>query len=491
MKKSLLSVLIVLSMLVGTFALAVPAYAYSPVWIVGADVTASPGDSVAVPIHMLEVPDIGVSTFFLEVTVPDAIITDLSLSKGLGGKAQFSDIVPTVSNKVRMLWVDTSDGIRCDQEIAVVTVRIPESVSVGSVLTVAISVSIDNNNYCSVDEVNGDVVALGAYAESGALFIDDFVPLYGDANGDGKVNAKDVTAIMKAIVAMDPEMIIFDNSDVNVDEKVNAKDVTQLMKYIVGVTTVRLGHNDTLTVITPSTCVKHGTGRLTCNKCGDSEVVSLPFTAHTYTSRVTTRPTCVKTGVRTYTCTVCQKSYTEPERSEGHTFVNDKCTKCGKAYNGWEELYFYDGNGKITDERYVMARDYEGEYIDHSYPNGNSLYAEVLVEGTSLAYDVSFHLYKYVGGRLNEVNNTGSSEKKYVVYVAPEANEGFWDYGTMYPNDSDRIYLDDPAFGSYAVSCLKEGCDVEFYIYEDNDRDVGYYCRVTPGDIWDALNFLG
>ena len=53
----------------------------------------------------------------------------------------------------------------------------------------------------------------------------------GDFTGDGKINAKDVTGIMKAIVKGGAE----NNpaADVNGDGKVNAKDVVALMKAII------------------------------------------------------------------------------------------------------------------------------------------------------------------------------------------------------------------------------------------------------------------
>jgi len=49
-----------------------------------------------------------------------------------------------------------------------------------------------------------------------------------DINGDGKLNARDVTVLMKGIVDKSAE------SDVNGDGKINARDVTTLMKAIMG-----------------------------------------------------------------------------------------------------------------------------------------------------------------------------------------------------------------------------------------------------------------
>ncbi len=58
----------------------------------------------------------------------------------------------------------------------------------------------------------------------------------GDVNGDGKLNAKDATAILKKIVGkLENPIENFDLiADVNEDGKVNAKDATKILKTIVG-----------------------------------------------------------------------------------------------------------------------------------------------------------------------------------------------------------------------------------------------------------------
>ena len=59
----------------------------------------------------------------------------------------------------------------------------------------------------------------------------------GDVNADGKVNAKDVTALMKHIVGVPlPKGSLFDKVAADMDKsgRINARDVTQLMKKIIG-----------------------------------------------------------------------------------------------------------------------------------------------------------------------------------------------------------------------------------------------------------------
>lgn len=56
--------------------------------------------------------------------------------------------------------------------------------------------------------------------------------IVGDVNGDGNVNAKDVTSLMKMLISPDP--ILSTVTDVKADGRLNAKDVASLMKLIIG-----------------------------------------------------------------------------------------------------------------------------------------------------------------------------------------------------------------------------------------------------------------
>ena len=55
---------------------------------------------------------------------------------------------------------------------------------------------------------------------------------YGDANGDGQVNAKDVVLIQRFLSGWSVE--IAGNADANADGKTNAKDVVLLQRYLAG-----------------------------------------------------------------------------------------------------------------------------------------------------------------------------------------------------------------------------------------------------------------
>lgn len=66
-----------------------------------------------------------------------------------------------------------------------------------------------------------------------ATFKDKPAYIPGDANNDGKINAKDVTAIMKSIVGAEVKDFSAEAADFDGNGKINAKDVSAVMKYIV------------------------------------------------------------------------------------------------------------------------------------------------------------------------------------------------------------------------------------------------------------------
>lgn len=59
--------------------------------------------------------------------------------------------------------------------------------------------------------------------------------VYGDVNGDSKINAKDATTILKyAAGKVDDSIVSKAAADVNGDSRINAKDATQILKYAAG-----------------------------------------------------------------------------------------------------------------------------------------------------------------------------------------------------------------------------------------------------------------
>lgn len=76
--------------------------------------------------------------------------------------------------------------------------------------------------------IEGDTVVNGLWQRVPSVTL-----IRGDANSDGKVNAKDVIAIMRSIIGAQVGLVPV-AADVTCDLRINAKDVTQLMKFLVG-----------------------------------------------------------------------------------------------------------------------------------------------------------------------------------------------------------------------------------------------------------------
>jgi len=69
---------------------------------------------------------------------------------------------------------------------------------------------------------------------------------FGDANGDGKINARDVIMIMKYMVGDDVQIYldaanVFRPSDDQYENIINARDIIMLMEFLCGYTQIELG----------------------------------------------------------------------------------------------------------------------------------------------------------------------------------------------------------------------------------------------------------
>ena len=82
----------------------------------------------------------------------------------------------------------------------------------------------------------GDVVKV--YDNDGKECISMVALIYGDANGDGKINSQDLRRIQRHILGVG----VIDGhplsaADINRDGKVNSQDLRQAQRYILGLTT--------------------------------------------------------------------------------------------------------------------------------------------------------------------------------------------------------------------------------------------------------------
>ena len=118
----------------------------------------------------------------------------------------------------KISWDSTSNYIG-NGELCMITFIVSEEAAEGD-YTIKITV-----NEC-YDEKFKDI---DVYAVSGTIKVVDFI--YGDANGDGEVNGKDVILLRRYLVEATSE--IFNGADANGDGEINGKDVILLRRFLV------------------------------------------------------------------------------------------------------------------------------------------------------------------------------------------------------------------------------------------------------------------
>ncbi len=160
-----------------------------------------------------------------------------------------------------------------DVALCNLVLALPEKMEDGQRYEIALTVSPDS----VLDSAQNSVESAGG---SSAISVEGLV-MYGDANGDCVVNAKDIIAIMRRLLVPDTDIDLM-AADVNLDSRLNTKDIIQIMKHMLGVQTVRLGHKDVTETLVEANCQHKGQLRMTCILCGDSKTVETPIGPHKY-----------------------------------------------------------------------------------------------------------------------------------------------------------------------------------------------------------------
>ncbi len=75
------------------------------------------------------------------------------------------------------------------------------------------------------DNLSNEIIATWGKTTVGVLAIK------GDANGDGRLNAQDITKLERIMVALDP---FYAGADANLDSNLNALDITKLERMLIG-----------------------------------------------------------------------------------------------------------------------------------------------------------------------------------------------------------------------------------------------------------------
>ena len=167
----------------------------------------------------------------LSLSYDTSILTLESVSNG----GMFSGFT-----KGRNYVFDSSDNVTDDGVLMTLTFTVADDAPSGSYPVGIIVREATDEDYEDVEFA----------AVAGTLTVFDYI--YGDVNGDGELNSKDVTAIRRYLANFDYDtgvssVEIFPGADANGDGEVNSKDVTILRRYFAnfdydtGVSTVVLG----------------------------------------------------------------------------------------------------------------------------------------------------------------------------------------------------------------------------------------------------------
>ena len=186
--------------------------------IVVGSVTAAPGSTVMVPIEIKNNPGFDSMEIFFTSSNSSIIIGSITnVCDGIdftdGNAKLFESVDPNNEFK--------NSGVLCQ-----LPVKISPSIAEGKYNIIIGYYSASNGDMCSVNFTTVD----GVITVSSVM--------YGDVNGDGKINSIDLTTLRKYIVNRNPitgqsSVAVKAGADINGDGRITSVDLTTLRKYLV------------------------------------------------------------------------------------------------------------------------------------------------------------------------------------------------------------------------------------------------------------------
>lgn len=182
------------------------------------------GKTVTVKISLKN--NTGITSMRINVAYDNATLklTNVKYNALMGGQTVLPENIDALNGTVVLYWANGFANYSQDDVFATLTFDVADTASADTVTT--ISVTYDAEDIYDVDETN-----VNFFCDDGIITLIDYIP--GDINGDGVVNPKDTTRLMRYLAKWDVEV----NEaalDVNGDGVVNTKDTTRLMRYLAG-----------------------------------------------------------------------------------------------------------------------------------------------------------------------------------------------------------------------------------------------------------------
>lgn len=186
--------------------------------------TAFAGEAVTINISLQDNP--GITSMRVNVAYDSNLLTltSITYNTAWGGYCILPDDISALNGLVVLYWTNGFTDHSESDVFATLTFTVVADVSAGD--KTMIGVTYDAEDIYNTNEENITFVC-----KNGEISFADYVR--GDINGDGVLNSKDTTRLMRYLAGWDVQ-VNPDTLDVNGDGVVNTKDVTRLMRYLAG-----------------------------------------------------------------------------------------------------------------------------------------------------------------------------------------------------------------------------------------------------------------
>lgn len=177
------------------------------------------------------IPQSGLCFALFDVECRGLDIVGYSTADGLGGNSAFRehDSGRIHPEKITWIWASSENVIR-ENGTALITIAVAnfEFAEPGEKFEIIVTPSDDPDNF-----LDGRDNAVRVNVQNGSITVvpsTSYIP--GDVNNDGKINARDIIAIMRAILGDKPAEYTEAAADLNNDGKINAKDIICIMRLM-------------------------------------------------------------------------------------------------------------------------------------------------------------------------------------------------------------------------------------------------------------------
>ncbi len=184
----------------------------SPVIKVGSAVT-NAGKTITIPVSFINNPGINAYSLKIDYDTERLCLDSVTQSENMGGEFAYVQ---------KAVWFSLSDSSFCG-EFLTLNFKVPENAPAGDAF---VSVSYNSGDICNLREEDIDFSVI-----TGKITILKTEIIYGDGNGNGKIEADDLTVLITAILKSSIYNAVL---DINRDGTVDILDLVKLKHHLAG-----------------------------------------------------------------------------------------------------------------------------------------------------------------------------------------------------------------------------------------------------------------